>query len=331
MLRSAGLPKGALIQFRYDERHLGPGVRGLVDTGQVVGKDVLIAYSDQSAKDRDPEMLPCRYAVVASFEKAGTTVSLKLRLLDHAFSDRIAAFNTELKQLSAGLIPKRVAGKISGCYFTELNAEPRALVRTSNGQNWQTLIDQLADRVDFQIYDTFLLMRSIVGTSGITVESNENGQLQLKPDARYTIKVYQYHPNKIPAANRIEAASASSRIHFLSDPILVLDSRYDHKEFLFETTSAIDGEESTIKIIQKNISNEDSTIEYDVRFSIAPGWGRAIAYAVLIALLLAAPHFTTLLATTALNGFKLALLLTVAALSSIGAALIAVFKIRRIL
>src|SRR6266704_881345 len=122
VLRSAGLPKGAVIQFRYDERHLGTGVKGLISTGKVAGNDVLIAYSDQSAKDKEPEL-------------------------------------------------------------------------------------------------------------------------------------YQYHPAKIPVATKIEAASASTRIHFLSDPVLALDSRYDHKEISFETTSGIDAEESNIKINQKNVSN----------------------------------------------------------------------------
>jgi hypothetical protein len=306
-------------------------VKGLIDTGKVAGNDVLIAYSDQSAKDSDPEMVPCRYAVVTSFEKAGTTVSIKLRLQDHAFSEHIPAFNTELQQLSAGLIPRRRDDKITGCYFTELNAEPRALVRTSDGKNWQRLIDQLADRPDFQAYETFLQIRSITRTSGDAVASNDIGQILLKPNTRYTIKLYQYHPAKIPVATRIETVSASTRIHFLSDPVLALDSRYDHKEISFETTSGVEAEESNIKIAQKHLTNDDATIEYDPRFSIASGWGRAIAYSVLVALLLAAPHFTTILSTTSLSGLKLTVLLTVAALSSICAALIAVFKIRRIL
>jgi hypothetical protein len=332
VLRSAGLPSGAIIQFRYDDKHLGPGVKTMINTGTIAGNHVLIAYSDQAERDRDPELVPCRYATILSLERAGTTVSLKLRLQDHAYAENISAFNIELRQLSAGLTPHRVgAEKISGCYFTELNVEPRAISRTLDSENWQKLVDQLASRSDFQNYETFLLLQSIRMVSGKQAPVESGWHIQLKPASRYVLKMYQYHPTKIPVATQIEVMSTTTRIRFASYSTFMLDSRYDHKELVFESTAGLDAEQSLIRIVQKNVRNEELTVSYDIPLAISNGWGRAVGYALLVALLLAAPHVTSALTNPSLTDWKLGTVLWVATISSVCAALLAVFKIRRIL
>jgi hypothetical protein len=329
VLRSAGLPAEAVIQFRYDDRHLGPGVRSLINAETIVGHQVLIAYCDQAEKDREPEMIPCRYATIVSFERAGTTVSVKLRLQDHAYSEQLAAFNTELHQLTAGLIPHRTeTGKVAGSYFVELNVEPRALVRTRGTENWQRLTEQLASRADFNGYETFLLVRQVSGSSGTAVSANRAGQIELKAGTRYVVKLYQYHPTKVPTATRIEATTANTRVHFLSDSSFPLDSRYDHKELYFEVRPGIEADESTLKIVQKNGAADEFSVEYDLPFTISSGWIRALGYVLLLTLCLAAPHFVSELAKHTPPNWTL---IGVATVSSICAALIAVFQIRRII
>jgi len=86
------------------------------------------------------------------------------------------------------------------------------------------------------------------------------------------MKIYQYHPTKIPVATRIEATSPTTRIHFFVDTTLVLDSRYDHKKLAFETTPGIDSEESIIKVVQRHTANDELTVGYDIPLAISNGW-----------------------------------------------------------
>lgn len=332
VLRSASLPPGSVIQFRYDEKHLGPSVKALVTTEKAVASSVLIVYSDQAMRDRDPELVPCRYATVVSQETLGTTISIRLRLQDYAYSETLSAFNSELVQLSEGLTPRRNQdGKLNGCYFVELNADPKALVRTCDPANWQRLIDQLSGRSDFLAYEAFILIRSISRQSPKVVSANQDGQFQLKPGTRNVMRLYQYHPTQIPKVTHLQVGTPSARIRFVSDSVLTLDSRYDHKEVRFESTLGIDSDESVMTVVQKHSTNDELTLTYAIPFMIPGGWIRAAGYSVLMAPLLAAPHVMSAVLNPTLTSWKLGVFLSVAALSSIAASLVAVFKIRRLL
>jgi hypothetical protein len=331
ILRAAGLPFGSLLRFRYDQKYLGQNLISDIATSKLIGSRALVVYSDQAAKDKQPTFLPCRYAKVQAAEQVGTTISIDLKLEDFAFAKDVDSFKNEIDGLSASQTPKRkLDGSIEGLYCVALNAEPKAVTESSDEEKWEFFISQIAARSDFAGNDAFVLIRGIYSVDGSLVKPDNSGEYRLRGSSMYTLRFYQYHPSRTPAGDHIKVTASSERIAFISNPVLTLDSRYDHKDLRFEISPGLDRSHSFIQVALEKKNDPDAEIVFDLTYDVPFPFWRTLGMIALTASLLAAPTLAAAAVNAALSHRRFLFVALVSVLSSIVVALLATFKLRRL-
>jgi len=332
VLRAAGLPAGTVLRFRYDQKYLSPGLSQQVDDTSIQGRCALIAYSDNSSRELQPVFIPCRYAKITKARRIGTTVSFDLKVAEFALAPDLDAFATEIKQLSAGQAPKRdVDGTLGGLFCIALHANPKAITKSVKDEFWQSFISQITDRADFRSYDAFVLLRGVFDSKGHILPPGDGGVYKLYGGRQYDLSLYQFHPSRTPNGDSITASAASDRIQFTSTPTLVLDSRYDHKDIHFTALPGSERDRSffQIKIVKKD--NPLTAVEFELNYVMPVPFWRTVGLITGTAAFLAIPTVTSALTDSHLHGRKFEFLVAVTLLSSLAAATIAAFGIRRIL
>jgi len=329
VLRAISMPATSLLQFRYALKYLGGSVQDRIKNNRVISEPALIAYVDQAEASREGQLIPCRVAEVASVTVVGTTVSFRFRLKEFAYAENLNAFNSEAAALSANTIPRRNSeGKVTGCYCIELNAKPKTTVYSQDPSAFEGIVGQLAVHDDFSNEQTFCFVSSITKKHEI-VPFNATAAGQLSPNSEYQLNVYQYHPTTTPANASLVVTSTTNFVRFTGYPEVRLDSRYDHKQLSFETERSLDDHFGLLRIEVRQSSTDTLTIDLPiaVKGSLAIG----IFYSLVLAFMLASPHIVSALSSTTLSDSTRRLTIAIAGLTSIIAAFIAVFRVRKIL
>jgi hypothetical protein len=122
------MPIGTELQFRYDLRWLSASVVQRIQQGTLANEEVIIAYADQSTPPAEDagaiELIPIRRARVVSAVTPGKTVSLVFTLGKVVYASDLAAFNSEVANLSGNALPRWVNRQAQGVYCTQLNTPP---------------------------------------------------------------------------------------------------------------------------------------------------------------------------------------------------------------
>ncbi len=333
VLRALSMPAGAYLQFRYDLKYVAPGVRVACEKGLAVQQRALIAYIDQANKSRPPEIVPVRFATIKDVLILGTTVSIRLCLEQFAHAEQLEAFNNEVNQTSAGTTPRLQSdAKVKGCYWVDLNTEPRTVTRSATLLSWQEIVGQLVAHEDFASEDFFIsvadLKRHRWGKSR-TVNPSD-GHFVLDSARDYSLLIYQFHPQATPKNGTIQLTSSAATLQIISDASIAVDSRYDHKQVILKTSALLDEEHVRLRLL---CGSKDTTIDglyFDLPCIVKGGRISAIFYASVLAASLAAPNLMALFANPNISRALFPYAIAVTLIASILAAVIAVFRVRKL-
>jgi len=234
VLRALAQPWGSVLQFRYLQRYLAPGVLEKVQAAADKKEpQALIAYIDLSDTTKVPEIIPCRFALISEITVVGTAVTLQLELQEFAVAADPSKLNDELRKKSQGTLPAwQTDGdkkRAKGDYCLELSAEPTTTVRSDKLDDWEKIVTQLAARDDFKDESSFYTVVGINEIPSRSVVPANRGRYDFQPGREYELSLYHFYPKDVPLRAGVILTTTSEWLRFTTNPELQLDSRYDLK------------------------------------------------------------------------------------------------------
>ena len=147
--RALALPPATWLAFRYErgwiQQNLLQELTSVDARKRLQAAPVLIAYIDQHKERAEFEIVPCRYATLDNVASVGQTASLQLEVNDFAYAPDLAAFNEHLRRTVGESLPRRVGDRAEGAYwFTVDNLE--AVEPSASDAVWEQIVAQLRRR-----------------------------------------------------------------------------------------------------------------------------------------------------------------------------------------
>jgi len=167
VILSLAMPEDHVLQFRYDMNWVSPIILDKFKNNSIINETALIAYLDQSDKEKEPELIPCRLAQIINAATHGSTVSLQFTLGEFAYASDIQALNHEIRSLPGGTVPDwGEAGKPRGHYCVWIESQKLSTVVTSSELYvWENIVKHIAVRNDFLCEKCFYIVDSIVNVN----------------------------------------------------------------------------------------------------------------------------------------------------------------------
>jgi hypothetical protein len=329
IMRSVALPKGMILQFRYDQKYLTPGVSAAVDANQAVGESALIVYIDQHLKAESPNYVACRYAKVVRVSRHGTTVSVELTLDNYAYAANLGAFNQWMTSTFPQELPTWENGKLQGKYWLENVNEPNSAVRSSDLADWQSIVGQLAAHDDFTEEKFFHTVTAFGLVSASKPLVPTAGSYHVESGKTYEMTIYHYHPTATPTSTLIEVSSANAALEFITNPVLRIDSRYDQKVIRFQVTSSNAKRHAFLTLVRRTEGETAVDWQYDLPLVLKGRFFQTLGFGLLLGGLLVAPQVTAVLLNPSLSHANACLVVTVSIVASLFAGMLAAFGLKK--
>jgi hypothetical protein len=212
----------------------------------------------------------------------GTTVSLVLALEEFAYAEDLVAFNSEMISASANTLPVwQSNGTIKGAYWLEIGQEPKTVIKSLKLAEWEKIVAQVERRPDFAYKPYFYTIDAILPVGGESLVSDQNGFYKLSPGREYELR--------IPKGDRLYLEKSSPWLTFVTNPSVVLDSRYDLKRVRFKTGRP-SAKEVAVLTIQRGNTSGPSGLEFDLPLEIRGTFWSTLGYGIALGALLAAPQ-----------------------------------------
>ncbi len=329
VLRAMAMPKGSRLQFRYDSKWIAPAIRDRISAGGVESTPSLIVYIDQHDNTKVPELIPCRFATLIDAVSHGTTVSLVLALEEFAYAENLPAFNNEMGTASAGILPTwQPDGKIAGAYWLEIGQAPRTVVKSLKLSEWEKIVAQIAGHPDFANENCFYTMEAIIPVGLETMVSPQDNVYELAPSREYELRIYHFHPATVPVGARLRLDTSSRWLTFTTNPLLIMDSRYDLKRVRLKT-GAPSTRETAVLTILRNGANGNANLEFDLPLEVRGTFWTTLGYGILLGALLAGPQIVAALSNPNLPAQNVAVISIVSGVLGLGAGILAAFGLKK--
>jgi hypothetical protein len=291
IIRVAAMPSGTWIQFRYAATWIAPSIASQLDERKkrkrLRGTQSLIAYIDQADPGKDPEIVPCRYATLVDVAKLGRTTSLRLEFGDFAYAADLPQLNESLSSRVSEALPRRVDGRMEGCYWLALEGGLAEVTRSSNLDTWEMIVEQLASRSDFQQERFFYTLEGLVDVATEKRLRPKGNLCALRPSREYDLEIYHYHPTEGDPDTFLSATTSEPSISFAMTPEVLLDSRYDLKRIRLRTASPMSAERGVLTLRRRRRSENDSEWQFDLPVRLRGAVLRRLGVGLLIGVLLA--------------------------------------------
>lgn len=333
VILALAMPKGSRLQFRYDKKWIAPEVLERLKKRTFKGMRTLIAYIAQYDKNKIPELIPCRFAKISDTKIHGTTVSLGLSLEEFAYAENKDSFNAQARSSSDDTLPNWDVNKhIKGYYWLEIDGEePSAVTSSEKEDAWEKIVDQIAQHTDFADDRCFYMMKGIYPIESENKLSIKDDSCNLEHSHEYEVQIYHYHPQDSENNAFLRFHSMSSSIKFTSNPIVIVNSRYDFKRIRFKTTSPIIAEQAVLSIYRGKDESKDKygILDFDLKMRIAGTWSNLVFWGTTIGVLLAIPHLITALTNDKLTGAKLAVVCLLVLIVGLVTGNLVAFKLKK--
>jgi hypothetical protein len=330
--RALALPPATWLAFRYErgwiEQNLLDQLTAVDARTRLQGEPVLIAYIDQHKDRTEFEIVPCRYATLDSVVSIGQTASLQLEVNDFAHAPDLAAFNEYLRRTVDDRLPRRMGNRAKGSYWFEVN-DLEAVERSASDAVWEQIVAQLAPRPDFVEERFFYSVRSINEIGRDDAVKAEKNTFKLRPARDYELRLYHYYPSEGNIEAEIRASAAGAPLEFTATPELLLDSRYDLKRLPFRTGAPIPSARGVLTLRRRKRGDEHWEWDLDLGIRVGAAVVRQLLVGLTIAAALAATPIVAALSDTNLSHHTKALVVIVAAATSVVAGMAAAFGIPR--
>ena len=330
--RALALPPATWLAFRYErgwiQQNLLQELTGVDARKRLHAAPVLIAYIDQHKDRAEFEIVPCRYATLDNVASVGQTASLQLEVNDFAYAPDLAAFNEHLRRTVGESLPRRVGDRAEGAYwFTVDNLE--AVERSASDAVWEQIVAQLAPRPDFKDERFFYSVRGINEIGCDNPVNAEKNTFKLRPGRDYELRLYHYYPSEGNVEAEIRASATGAPLEFTVTPELLLDSRYDLKRLPFRTGSPIPSARGVLTLRRRKRGEERWEWDLDLGVRVRAAVVRQLLVGLTIAAALAATPIVAALSDTNLSHHAKALIVIVAAATSVVAGMAAAFGVPR--
>jgi len=290
ILRALGMPHGASLQFRYQSKWIAPSVFGKVKDGKIINSRALVAYVDQSIPGQAPELIPCRFASISEASIHGTTVSLVLNLGEIALATNLQAFNTEMRTQSSGTLPSWQSGSLVGHYWFEVLPGPTTVTASENISDWETVVSQLATHTEFSNEGGFYAVLGMSPLESAQTVQFKKGRYELASGTEYELRIYHYSPGSSPLDTRLTLATSSPWLMFTTNPLLMLDSRYDLKRVRIKTGKPSSTEPAILCVLRSEGATQTPELQFDLPVAVRSNFGWTLLYGAVLGVLLAGPQ-----------------------------------------
>lgn len=327
------MPIGTWIQFRYARGLVPPpllaGIGDKKTLRRLRGAPTLINYLDLSDPLRNPEVVPCRIASLVDVVPLGSTVSLQLELADFALASDISRFNEDLAALAGDVVPKWDGQRVRGSFWFEVNGELHSVTRSSDMAVWENLVEQIAERKDFEDEPFFYAIQDLLEVGPDRPVPAKKNLYKLRPNREYDVRIYHFHPTHGEPQSLIGLETSHPSLSFTTNPRVLLDSRYDLKRIRLRTMSPVSREPGVLAVRRQTLNQPEWAWEFDLPIQVRGTFWRKLALGLLIGTFLAVSPIVSANSNPNLSAGSRLVISLVSTITGILAGIAAAFGLRR--
>jgi hypothetical protein len=325
VLRCVSAPINAVVQFRYDQVHVTRALLGKLATMTLPAKAIVCSVATKGTGLLN--LVPIRAVEVTTIRTHGSTISVLLKMGNVLYTES-TSFTSEMASLSGDATPRKTTEEASptGSYFFETNALPAQLQEGVTLALWEKMVTTLRSQ---HAYTDEPFFWTVIGVERNDGDARDVTSLRGWPEslgAGQDMRLLAYHlqPKGGPKPDSKLQLSAGRGLEIISPPSMSVDSRYDLKEWAFQTTSS-----STRAIATWLRMRVADTWDLDLQVRIRPSYWRRIGRASVTGLLISAPSIAAILPQNLTTKQKVWLMI-IAIVAGVLAGFAATFKIDRV-
>ena len=303
-LQILALPRGAHIQFRYDESIIQYGLRKPLRLDQLRGASVLLGYVDCTSTGRRSDgycpVIPCRYGKILHSSVIGSVFILQFELLDFAATTTLEALQTSLPPGRPHWGKDGAAQRPIGEWCLELPAEFQACARSDDPKDWQRIVEELSKYQDFSAQPYYFKFVGLFEKDATDPVCLKDGAYTLHSDRYYELRILHWDPSADPHSGHKDILSIKVRVteswfKVRTNSILTIDSPYDVDAVLMKTGSATRTEEGLLELVeqQENPSLNRLPVELYLSIKLQGSFWKTVLYGFFIGALLWAQQYVT--------------------------------------
>jgi hypothetical protein len=258
-------PKGAVVQFRYESMYVSGEVQRAVGSQEIVGKEILIAFTTQ-AKDGERSMLPIRAAVVVAAKVIAGAYVFKLRV---SWFPELSSWPLETEEVRArGTAEIEAVTRANTGFYTASGRSGgmRLEAGSADAEAWLEIARRLST---FEAFSTSFFVRSTLGTrSGRELPVvGEDGTITVNANAGFVLTCWFYGNDYHRTPRSLSVATDRSILTLSSDDSYEIQSRYDEIEFWFRSQQLVADSLTFVKLTLPGSSAHGDLATY-LRFPV---------------------------------------------------------------
>ena len=233
VLTALALPRGAVIQFRYETDYVSGSLQQAIANGSAVGRRCLVAFlADRESSQAGPFVVPVRFAVVVASACVADMAVFRLRVDDYANLEEFPLAEAEIRA-KGGWFVDRLAEANGGRWYPATTRFPDLHLHEQQGDDpvlWLGVARRLARHPTFRSSyfvrtEEPRLNRDRAGTFDAA------GRLHLSDGDSARMRVSFYCDGYTETAKRLTCATDGTFLKVASDDSYDVALRYDTVEF----------------------------------------------------------------------------------------------------
>jgi hypothetical protein len=229
VLTVVAMPEGGVFQFRYDSRYVSTDVHALIASGDIAGKQAIVAFVGR-VETVDAFVMPIRIATVLSAEEIAEALVFRFRA--DQFPD-LSSWARDKQALEAqGRVVLDQMSSRYGKYYPVMARHDGLIVDAlgSGTSEWNEVTSRLA-RLDTFANSYFARISIGSPDKGGNSPKFRDGALVVRGTNPFVLKCWFYRADYLPDSRRIALSCDDSVLDVFSDASYAISSRYDDVEF----------------------------------------------------------------------------------------------------
>lgn len=325
VLRCVSAPINDAVQFRYDQVHVTQALLKKLTAITLPVKAIVCSVASKGTGLLN--LVPVRAVEVTTIRIHGSTISVVLRM-KHVLYTESASFTSDMAALSGDVTPRKINEEASptGSYFFETNNLPAPVQGGTSLDLWEKMVTTLRQQHAFSDEPFFWTVIGVEQNDGEVSDATSLREWpqSLPPGNDMRLLVYHLQPRGGPKPDSKLELSAGRGLDIITPPSIRIDSRYDLKQWAFQTTSSSPHPLKTWLRIRVA-----DTWDLDLQTRINASYWRWIGRALVTGLLISVPGIAAVLPQNLATTEKVWLVI-VAVGFGIAAGLATTFKIERV-
>lgn len=233
VLRALALPRGAIIQFRYETDYVAGALQQAIANGSAVGRRCLVTFlADRESPETEPFVVPVRFATVVATACVADMAVFRLRVDDYANLEEFPLSEADIRA-KGGWFVDRLAEANGGRWYPATTRFPDLHLHERPGDDpdaWLGVARRLARHPTYRSSYFVRTEEPLLGRDR-TGTLDAEGRLHLSDGDSVKIRVSFYSDGYTPAAKRLVCATDGTFLKIASDDSYDVASRYDTVEF----------------------------------------------------------------------------------------------------